>query len=276
MPRLDHDDRTSSRRARPMLGRVCVTAALAAGMLLSPLAAMASADPGVGGGDLRCPRPSPSRPRAGVLLLHPGAFWIGLLPAQLAGTCRAFADPALRVVAVDYPLRDLAGAVAAARHAAARLHERMGHRPVFAYGESAGGTLAALLAAGGRVDAAVAVAPLSNLLTWHDGDVSYWRDTMRATRAQRRAASPIFAITRPSPLLLLHSPEDSVVPFADSIELFERYPTATLMALRGEHLHDRTAAKLARRWIRRRLAMNEPSARDRGSAAPLLPLSRAR
>ena len=64
-----------------------------------------------------------------------------------------------------YPLGDMPAAFEAARAEAARLRARYG-TAVYAYGSSAGGTLAALLAGDGLVSAAVAKAPVSDLLGW--------------------------------------------------------------------------------------------------------------
>ena len=54
-----------------------------------------------------------------------------------------------------------------ARAEARRLREKFGVDRVFAYGSSAGGTLAALLSGDHLVSAAVAKAPVSDLVTWN-------------------------------------------------------------------------------------------------------------
>ena len=67
---------------------------------------------------------------------------------------------------VTYPLGDLPAAVSTARAEARRLRRPFGADRVYAYGSSAGGTLAALLAGDGLVAAAVAKAPVSDLVGW--------------------------------------------------------------------------------------------------------------
>jgi hypothetical protein len=95
-------------------------------------------------------------------MLPPGG-WVfrenGMDAAAAAARARGF-EPRL----VDYPLFDVPGsfatAVAAARQAGK--HDRA----VYAYGESAGGTLAGLLAEKGYVRAAAVQSPVSNLPTY--------------------------------------------------------------------------------------------------------------
>ena len=88
---------------------------------------------------------------------------------------------------------------------------------VYAYGASAGGTLAALLSGDGLVAAAVAKAPVSDLVNW-DWPLTPVR--RRATtnrsalsRGGRDRLSPIAAPGK-SPLLIYQGRADNVVPAA--------------------------------------------------------------
>jgi acetyl esterase/lipase len=93
-------------------------------------------------------------------------------------------------VEVDYPLCNIAAAAETAFAEADKL-QRHGYR-VFAYGDSAGGTLAALLAERGLAQSAVAAAPASDLLHWPDYSDEEYRHWFRVTRAQRYRLSPAF------------------------------------------------------------------------------------
>jgi dienelactone hydrolase len=91
---------------------------------------------------------------------------------------------------VDYPTYDLRGAVHYAQRTAQRLRAR--GRSVFAYGESAGGTLAALLAERGLVRAAAGYSPIPNLLRFanRQPDPDAYKDLIRADDALLVRDSP--------------------------------------------------------------------------------------
>jgi acetyl esterase/lipase len=101
---------------------------------------------------LAAPSPGPAvRPQ--LLLFHGGVF---LFPDRnFQARTRGIAMRAGFVPHyVDYPLGDLPGAVAAAEEAARDLDAEYGTASVYAYGSSAGGDLAAILAGRGLVTAA--------------------------------------------------------------------------------------------------------------------------
>ena len=110
--------------------------------------------------DLYCGNPNSKR---AVILIHGGSFGLGG-PYLTEDSCRKFASAGYYVINSDYPLGDLLGAERHLRVQAAKA--RRNHRKVFAYGESAGGGLAALLSARSLVDAAFAWAPVSDLYRW--------------------------------------------------------------------------------------------------------------
>jgi hypothetical protein len=97
-----------------------------------------------------------------VLIFHSGGFIYAGKPmnqAAQAARRRGF-EPKI----VDYPLLNVPGAVRESTQLAKRLNRR--GRTVYAYGESAGGTLALLLAERGLVRAASAQAPVADIPGW--------------------------------------------------------------------------------------------------------------
>jgi acetyl esterase/lipase len=85
---------------------------------------------------------------------------------------------------------DLRGAIASAK-AAARDAQASGRR-VYAYGDSAGGTLAALLAEDDLVDAAVGYSPVANMRRFaaHNDDPALYEQMIGADRKLLLSASP--------------------------------------------------------------------------------------
>ena len=119
-----------------------------------------------------CPRRSRDRPRQRaavhpkpqLLLFHGGSFLFDD-PSFEAETRQAAIDAGFVPYYPGYPLDDLPADLLAARQEARNLREKVGSA-VYAYGTSAGGDLAALLAGEGLVSAAVAKAPPSDLVGW--------------------------------------------------------------------------------------------------------------
>jgi pimeloyl-ACP methyl ester carboxylesterase len=155
---------------------------------------------------------------------------------------------------LSYPLGDMPAAFQAARAEAIRLRARFG-RAVFAYGSSAGGTLAALLAGDGLVSAAVAKAPISDLLGWKwplgaYGPDYFERIGLRATEARRRL-SPLRRPAR-RPLLILQGRQDRIVPVAMSREYSQKFKRVHLWVVQGGHHTERRRPELLSRafhWL---------------------------
>jgi len=154
-----------------------------------------------------------------------------------------------------YPLDDMPAAFQAARAEALRLRARYGSA-VYAYGTSAGGTLAALLAGDGLVSASAAKAPPTDLLGWEWPLGAYGPDYYRQiglTPAARRRLSPLRRPAR-NPLLLVHGRHDQVVPVAQSAAFAAKFAQVHLWVVRGGHHTERTRPELLTRaleWLAR-------------------------
>ena len=200
----------------------------------------------------------PEGARVHVIVIHGGSFILGD-PGMTADTCEAFGNRGWRVTNLSYPLGDLVGAEAALRGAAdnARRHSGV----TLAYGESAGGGLAALMAARGWVDGAFAWAPVSDLARWKSesrpGFVNWapFRDSSTATL--RRVSAVRWAGRRSAPLMVTHGRDDDLVPVAQSRRLKARWPSMTLREVSGGHLpHEESyirATETAGRFFQRLL-----------------------
>lgn len=235
------------RRAAPLAAPV--TLALSALVALAlfavlPVSARAAA-PGLGG---QKPGPKPQ-----LILLHGGSF--------------LFEDPLFepltrpRAVAagfvphyVNYPLGDLPAAVTAVRLEARRLREQVGADRVFAYGASAGGTLAAILAGEGDVEAAAAKAPVSDLATWEWPLGQYGPSYYESIKLDPTARIRFSPYRRPerSPLLVIQGRRDNVVPPAMNQAFAAKFPRVHLWVVPGGHTTDRVRPYLisrAMRWL---------------------------
>ncbi len=221
------------------------TVIFAALMLILAVPAFAANAPGgvggvggesVGGGKVKLP----PGPKPQLLLFHGGSFLFEdpefkpatVEPAEAAGFVTHY---------VTYPLGNVPAAVLAARAAARELREKVGAEDVFAYGSSAGGTLAALLSGEGLVSAAVAKAPVSDLVSWEWPDTTYgpnYDEEVGLTLADRYRLSPL---RRPaqSPLLVVQGRGDKVVPPAMNAAFAAKFPRVHLLAVPGGHTTDK-------------------------------------
>jgi fermentation-respiration switch protein FrsA (DUF1100 family) len=244
------DARSISRRALP---------AFAAALFLF----LSSAAPAARGDAVDPAQPIASTPQ--LLLIHGGSFLFED-PSFEAETAPAAIAAGFEPHYLTYPLGDLAGAVTAARAAALELRARYGP-DVYAYGTSAGGTLAALLSGEGLVSAAVAKAPPSDLLGWEWPLGVYGPDyyeQIGADPAARRRLSPL---RRPAlrPLLLVQGRADQVVPLAMSEAFAAKFPRVYLWATPGGHKTEQTHP-----WVlERALAWLAETAARQASAASL-------
>jgi pimeloyl-ACP methyl ester carboxylesterase len=229
---------------------------LAAVLLFSAQAPAATAAAGVSSGT--------ARPQ--LLLIHGGSFLFEdpgfQARTESAAIAAGFVPHYLR-----YPLGDLRAAVLAARQEAARLRDRFGRDEVYAYGSSAGGTLAALLAGDGLVSAAVAKAPPSDLIGWKWPLSAYgpaYYEEIGVNLASRRRLSPLRRPMR-RPLLVVQGRADRVVPIAMSEAFAAKFRNVDLWVVPGGHSTERT-----RRWVLggalRWLARKPPSVTTSGAS----------
>jgi glucan biosynthesis protein C len=190
----------------------------------------------------------PSGPPPQLLMIHGGSFLFEdpLFEARTEGQAIAagFVPHYL-----SYPLGDLPGAARAAREEAARLRARFGYDHMYAYGSSAGGTLAALLAGDGLVSAAVARAPPSDLVGWEWPLSAYGPDYYERIGVDPGARRRLSPLRRPMkrPLLVVQGRGDLIVPLAMSEAFAAKFRRVHLWVVPGGHANDR-----ARPWVTRR------------------------
>lgn len=232
-----------SRRANRQawaLARAAALALLAAACCAALVARPAVAAVGVGEARSLAPH---------LLLIHGGAFLFDdpgfEARTEAAARAAGFVPHYLR-----YPLGDLRGAVRAARDEARRLGSRFPGR-LFAYGSSAGGTLAALLAGDGMVRAAVAKAPPSDLLGWDWPLRAYGPDYRLRIGADPVALRRLSPLRRPArrPLLIVHGDRDAVVPVAQSEAFAAKFRRVHLHAVPGGHHVERVRPEVLHRAL---------------------------
>jgi pimeloyl-ACP methyl ester carboxylesterase len=190
-----------------------------------------------------------------LILIHGGSF-LYEDPAFESLTRRRALRAGFAPHYLRYPLDDMPAAFQAARAEAVRLRARYGDA-VYAYGSSAGGTLAALLAGDGLVSAAVAKAPISDLFDWEWPLGAYGPDYFEriglSAVAARRRLSPLRRPAR-QPLLILQGRRDEVVPVAMNREYAVKFKRVYLWVVQGGHHTERTRPEFLSRgfeWLAR-------------------------
>lgn len=181
-------------------------------------------------------------PKPHLILLHGGSFLYD--DEEFEATTR---EAALKAGFIPhyttYPLGDMPGAVLAVRAEAKRLRLKLGGRNmVYAYGSSAGGTLAALLAGDGLVGAAVAKAPVSNLVSWEWPLEEYgpkYFERVALNLPARYRLSPLRRAER-QPLLIVHGVDDQVVPISQSEQFANKFQRVYLWEVLGGHHAERS------------------------------------
>jgi fermentation-respiration switch protein FrsA (DUF1100 family) len=225
--------------------QAAAAALLAALALTLPSGSSASAPPHVGQGTSLASH---------LLLIHGGSFLYEDPLFEPLTRARAVAAGFVPHY-LTYPLGDLTAAVTAARAEARRLNNRYPGR-VYAYGTSAGGTLAALLAGDGMVEAAVAKAPVSDLVGWEWPLTAYgsdYYDQIGATTPDRFRLSPLRRHAL-RPLLIVHGRRDRIVPVAMSRQYAVKFKRVHLWVVQGGHHIERSRPELLSRafqWLAR-------------------------
>jgi acetyl esterase/lipase len=240
-----------SRRRGPIARAAALVLAVAVclALLAAGPALAAPAEGGAGGGV----DGSTGRPQ--LLLIHGGSFLYDDPYFEPLTRPRAIAAGFVPHY-VTYPLDDLPAAVDKVREEARRLREKFGLDRVYAYGSSAGGTLAALLSGDELVSAAVAKAPVSDLITWdwatEKYGAEYW-EGLGMDQAARERLSPIRRLQL-APLLIIQGRGDHIVPPAMNETFAAAYPRVDLWLVAGGHTTERTRPFLVTRamdWLAR-------------------------
>jgi acetyl esterase/lipase len=202
-----------------------------------------------------------------ILVLHGGGF-NGGHPGSVEPIARDLRAAGYNAIAVPYrdenPTGNVLGEIATVRRYA---QQAASHGPVVTYGVSAGGTLAAALAATGEVAGAVVAGGPTNLLTWTTVSPltipSYWQN-LGMSVADRRAASPYFRLTgRQSPQLLLYGDIDPIVTIDQGVNYYRAARKGqadtmyTLMNL-APHTFPQPYRAEARAWIQRHWPVRPP------------------
>lgn len=185
----------------------------------------------------------PVNARDAVLVVH-GGGWIGGSSANTHWVCQFFGHHGYRAVNIDYPLYDVNKASLTVILAAKLLKAHYGR--VFAYGESAGGTMVATAAALQQVDRAYAWAPVSDLLRWRffeAGRLMPWQKFRDASIGALWRNSPLaHASSSSAPLHIDHGRHDRVVPATHTLRLARQWPVMTYRLLSGGHIFTRSSA----------------------------------
>jgi pimeloyl-ACP methyl ester carboxylesterase len=201
----------------------------------------------------------PTGPPPQLLLFHGGSFLFEDPLFRPSTEARAIAAGFVPHY-VTYPLGDMPAAVLAARAAARKLRDLVGVGRVYAYGSSAGGTLASLLAGDGLVSAAVAKAPVSDLVGWEWPLGAYgpsYYEQVKLSLAARYRLSPDRRKAK-SPLLIYQGRSDQVVPPAMNEAFAAKYPRVYLRSVPGGHTTERTRPEEitdALHWLARTAAL---------------------
>jgi len=209
-----------------------------------------------------------------ILLLH-GGGWQSGDGSSMAAWGEDFRAHGYRTVVVDYPLRRVTRSMDYAA-GVARVKAQDGE-PVIAYGISAGGTIAAMLAATGVVDGAVNVIGPTDFTRWYSPVGIAIMLAANMSQAEKTSASPYLRLAgQQSPQLLQCGIVDPVTPY----DQCTRYVAAASQANTDTQLQSMTNAHgqsvadraRARNWIKERW----PAAKRSGKRAITTTLQRQR
>jgi pimeloyl-ACP methyl ester carboxylesterase len=258
------DRQSKPRRRRGPLAAAAVLAIALLG-LAAPTGA-AAAGIGVGPAVALTPEKPEPPPKPQLLLFHGGSFLFQnpfFEPAVVARSLAAGFEPHF----IDYPLGNVPEAVTDARAEARELRQEYGLSHVYAYGASAGGTLASLLAGDGLVAGAVAKAPVSDLVDWpwatETYGSNYYEKVGLGEEAARYRYSPSLRPEVKSPLLVYQGVNDQVVPATMSATFAEKFENVYLWYVPGGHATDETRPWLVQRaldWLARIAQRQEKAA----------------
>ncbi len=190
-------------------------------------------------------------PKPHLMLLHGGSFLY--FDPEFEALTREMAERAGFIPHYTvYPLGDMPSAVLAVRAEAKRLRQLHGGATmVYAYGSSAGGTLAALLAGDGLVGAAAAKAPVSNLVDWTWPVDHYGPRYFERVRLDVSARYRLSPVRRPAKgqLLLVHGIDDQVVPISQSEAFANKFQRVHLWEVLGGHHAERSQPEVLQKTL---------------------------
>ncbi|MDX6622546.1 MAG: Prolyl oligopeptidase family [Solirubrobacterales bacterium] len=189
-------------------------------------------------------------PKPHLMLLHGGSFLYDD-PEFVETTQEAARKAGFIPHYTSYPLGDMPAAVLAMRAEAKRLRQKFGSDMVYAYGSSAGGTLAALLAGDGLIGGAAAKAPVSNLVSWEWPLGAYGPKYWERVQLDLDARYRLSPLRRPAkePLLLVHGIDDQVVPISQSESYANKFRRVYLWEVLGGHHAERSQPEVLQRTL---------------------------
>jgi pimeloyl-ACP methyl ester carboxylesterase len=201
------------------------------------------------------PAPPASTPPPQLLLIHGGSFLFNDPYFRPLTEGRAIAAGFVPHY-LSYPLANVPAAIRAAAAEARRLRDLYGADRVYAYGSSAGGTLATLLCGEGLVNAAVAKAPVSDLADWEWPLSRYGSDYFATIGLSGTARYRLSPVNRPQrrPLLIYQGRGDLVVPPQMNEAFAQKFRRVHLWMVPGGHTTERQRPYLitgAMRWLAR-------------------------
>lgn len=194
--------------------------------------------------------PAQEAPAGPLVLLLPGGGWQHADPETMNPWIHDFQIHGIRARAITYPLKNVLGAI---EHVRRLVAAEPG--PVVAYGISAGGTIAAALAATGDVDGAVNIAGPTDFTRWiTPAGLTIMRQIGMTTTAQRRAASPYWRLNgRQTPQLIQCGAADPLVTYDQcaryAAAASRGQPDTRLAPMLNAHAQSSWDRAVARRWI---------------------------
>jgi acetyl esterase/lipase len=189
-------------------------------------------------------------PKPHLMLMHGGSFLYDD-PEFVETTQEAARKAGFIPHYTTYPLGDMPAAVLAVRAEAKRLRLKFGSDMVYAYGSSAGGTLAALLSGDGLIGGAAAKAPVSNLVSWEWPLGAYGPKYWERVQLDLDARYRLSPLRRPAkePLLLVHGIDDQVVPISQSESYANKFRRVYLWEVLGGHHAERSQPEVLQRTL---------------------------
>ncbi len=198
----------------------------------------------------RYQKPCPRGPL--VVLLH-GGGWQSGHPQGMAPWVQDFHAHGIRAKSIGYPFGSVIGAI---RHVRAEVSkERCG--PIVTYGISAGGTIAAYLAAEGSVAGGINVVGPTDFTRWIGPVATDIGSKVGLTNyAAKREASPYWNLFNPSPQLIQCGIADPLVTYDQCLRYHhaarQSQPDTTLQTVVGHGQQLTSARDSAREWVARR------------------------